>query len=384
MATVKSLVQLAGHSDTHNKAINLLLKEGWDDYLISSAFVVSSGVLSVEKFLKKNHDKITVFIGIRNGVTSIQGLMELLKTGVTVYTVDTGTTSPIFHPKIYCGWNQEKAHVIIGSSNLTHNGLHNNIEASARIELDKTNKCDSNYLKHLRQSFDLMIKKYPEHVIAVKSIKDAVKLFQEGLLEDQRIKRNTILSNQTRCRSTIQRSIINLKFQRPKASKYRKFKNKMIQKRSNTSVTRILQSSGNLVWTKQSLPKSDLQFTASHAVGVLRLTQSKFIVGKKVIDQTTYFRNVVFSNLSWSIDPKDNKKEVAWADFELIIAGVSYSTFNLKLSHKSTWSSNQGNYTTAIHWGSATSVIHQKSLIGRSLNIYEPHANSAIFTIEII
>ena len=140
---------------------------------------------------------------------------------------------------------------------------------------------------------------------------------------------------------------------------------------------------GQLVWVKPNLPSSDLQLNQTSAVpGVLRLTQAKYQVNGQTIDQTTYFRNQVFSQLNWVYDAA-KQKDVADVPISLIIAGVYVGDFDLSLSHKAAWAAGQGNYTTGLHWGDATSHIKQPGLLGRSLKLYEPATPQARFVIEI-
>jgi hypothetical protein len=124
-----------------------------------------------------------------------------------------------------------------------------------------------------------------------------------------------------------------------------------------------------VVWRKNSLPKGDLQLLSQgHSSGVLRLTQSEYSVNGSLIDQKSYFRDVVFSHLNWQ--PIDGK-EMATAQFTLCIQGESKGLFNLEISHKPSWESGQNNYTTGLHWGGATIHIQQNCLIGKDLILSE-------------
>jgi hypothetical protein len=130
------------------------------------------------------------------------------------------------------------------------------------------------------------------------------------------------------------------------------------------------------VWEKVRLPKGDLQLlTDSNASGVLRLTQSNY-----GIDQTTYFRNSVFAKLTWR---QVDGKEMASASFNLVIEGQPCGIYQLELSHKPSWESNQGNYTTGLHWGDAVSVIKIEGLIGKSLTIYEAQQENYEYQLDI-
>ncbi|WP_123435432.1 hypothetical protein [Pseudomonas brassicacearum] len=130
------------------------------------------------------------------------------------------------------------------------------------------------------------------------------------------------------------------------------------------------------VWEKVNLPRGDLQLLdTSHASGVLRLTQSDY-----GIDQTNYFRHVVFVRLAWY--PIDDK-EMASANFKFLINGQDCGVFRLELSHKPSWESNQRNYTTGLHWGAALGVIQNEQLIGKTLTIYDARNEAYDYQIEI-
>lgn len=130
------------------------------------------------------------------------------------------------------------------------------------------------------------------------------------------------------------------------------------------------------VWQKENLPPGDLQLLeASHASGVLRLTQAN-----NQIDQTTYFRNVVFSQLNWI---NIHGKEMASANFNLVIDGKVTGIFNLDISHKPSWESNQSNYTTGLHWGQALPHIKNDALIGKTLILYKADKEPFDYQINI-
>jgi hypothetical protein len=129
------------------------------------------------------------------------------------------------------------------------------------------------------------------------------------------------------------------------------------------------------VWEKADLPRGDLQLLDTcHPSGVLRLTQSNY-----GIDQTTYFRDIVFSNLTWRTV---YNKEMAAAAFNLVINGQHRGVFNLEISHKPSWESNQNNYTTGLHWGDAVNVIQDNQLAGRTLTLYK--ADNENFDYQIV
>lgn len=130
------------------------------------------------------------------------------------------------------------------------------------------------------------------------------------------------------------------------------------------------------VWIKNNLPQGDLQLLSeSNASGVLRLTQSNY-----GIDQTTYFRNEVFSNLYWHT--VDNK-EMASACFNIVVDGIASGVFKLNISHKPSWECDQNNYTTGLHWGDATHIIQKQHLIGKMLTLYKAIDEDYDYLIDI-
>ncbi len=115
---------------THIEALNELFHNGdIEQVILSVAFITESGIDQIHNHLLKNKDKLLVLAGIRNDITSYQGLLKLSKIGGTLYAVDTGFKAVVFHPKIYLVRGKHVSKMLIGSANLTLGGLNNNIEA---------------------------------------------------------------------------------------------------------------------------------------------------------------------------------------------------------------------------------------------------------------
>lgn len=372
---------------THQKNVaNLFPKSGVTAVWLSSAFVNSAGVSAIEDVLSAHASVATCVVGIRNGASTFQGLTALLATGATVYVVDTGTPYRIFHPKIYAAVTKENAFVIIGSANTTYGGLYNNIEASAHITLDLSDKSDAEFLAGIIDPLTYLMKKHPANCYQLCDAKQAAQLLIDGVVENED---NPKVSGPVGIASKGAKPgrvpLISLPFkQTPK-------KGKPTSKTASASSTPVPTAGtlaqpviyGQLVWEKPKLPRSDLQFPGANgnATGVIRLTQAKFMVGGSIIDQTTYFRNVVFSKLPWNTTISG--KETSSFEVALVIAGVLVGTFTLPLSHNNAWESGQGNYTTAIHWDAAVTHIRHLALVGRSLSLYAPSGKTAPYVIEI-
>lgn len=386
MVTAKAIFQpLAGQ--LHKKEVVKLLTAGGAERIrIATAFVNSAGIEALKGALLPNAAVTRIFVGIRNGATTFQGILALLSTGASIYVVDTGSPYRIFHPKLYVIVRGQSAHVIIGSSNATHAGLHNNIEAGVVLSLNLADSGDKAFLAELTKPLTELRTKHPDHCYKIKSAKHAEQLLQDGLLADERSPRISVVAGAPKGTKSATLPMISLPFTAPPAPSGKKTPNVPAPAKTGgvAGGPALSISYGDLVWEKPKLPAGDLQFPGSgNPTGVVRLTQARFKVDGAVINQTTYFRYTVFGKLAWAKDPSDPDKEVAITSFALVIGGLFVGEFALQLSHKPKWESGQGNYTTALHWGAAMSHIKHQALIGHALRLYAPASSGTPFVLEI-
>ena len=104
--------------------------------IISVAFLNQRGFAPISDLIKPNADKAVILAGIRNGITSAQGLNACIECGCKTYAVDTGSMHVLYHPKIYFCKNADQAQLVLGSANLTVGGLSSNVEAGLKIDID--------------------------------------------------------------------------------------------------------------------------------------------------------------------------------------------------------------------------------------------------------
>ncbi len=377
MARVELLIQgLTDSGSQKNALINLLSYQDIKRFITCSAFVREDGVTTIKKHLKRIGKISTAYVGIRNGVTSVQGLISLLKSGITLYVIDTGTLAILYHPKIYCVFNDQNALTLIGSTNLTFSGLVNNIESSALIDLNLEDDDDKRFLSNLIDTFDILPERFPDHIFQIRTTRDAVRLLIDGRVVDERAELQISSGNKRAKRSDQKIKRINLPLHRkiPKV-RYSQRKRPEIQK------VQLGPESFDLVWALPSLKRRHLQIptgmtnpTGSLSLGKGALTE---------VDQTIYFRREVFSDAKWTRSPLDIDKETTSANFELIISGISYGIFNLLVSHNPRFESGQHNYTTSIHWGAAKDYIAREELLDRELRLYKNKVKPNEFIIEI-
>jgi HKD family nuclease len=153
--------------------------------LVSVAFVTEGGVEKIRAQLIPHTARATVFAGIRNDTTSHQALVRLLGIVSELYTVDTGSRTVIFHPKLYVVRGVERARLVIGSANLTLAGLNTNIEAGMLLDFDLADAADKSLIDNIENLFAASVTDYPDHVVKVGNVADLDELLAAGRLVDE-------------------------------------------------------------------------------------------------------------------------------------------------------------------------------------------------------
>lgn len=117
-----------------DKPLQALLKAGNDhpnsDIDFSVAYISASGISWLQPLLKKANRKRAV-VGLCT-INRVNALLELKDLGVEVYLY-IAELKRVFHPKIYYGATNTQAWAMVGSSNLTHNGLVLSVERNLLI-----------------------------------------------------------------------------------------------------------------------------------------------------------------------------------------------------------------------------------------------------------
>jgi len=377
MAKINILLQGLSKDDDHDTAINELLRlPNIDNYLLSLAFARSSGVERISGNLNRDVGKTKVFVGIRNGITSIQSIFSLFKLGIKPYAVDTAANNKIFHPKIYAAYNDEFAHIILGSANLTLGGLNRNIEASSYIILNRQSQTDEDYLIKLVDVITGMPTVYPDHVFQITTPRQAVILLKEGRLEDERVTRLPSTSKGEPEKERDKLTPI------PTYAKTRPKPHKGAKKRT----PRKAKNSAVIVWESNPLTERSLNIPSGNNTNITG--DANLGLGAMAdIDFQHYFRDVVFSSLRWSIDPESRSPhlERARINVELIIKNISYGVFNLEVTHDpriNTSSYVQHNVMTKIKWGEIRSLIAKRDLLDRTLKLYKKDGTNFVIVID--
>lgn len=368
---------------------DLLSENDVQRFVASVAFVREDGVQVIAQELKAIAEVTTFFVGIRNDVTSIQSILALLRTGVKIFAVDTAQRSRLFHPKVFLAQYKTHAAAIIGSANLTFNGLHNNIEAGTILFLDLNNKRDKVFVRHAITAFEKLRQAHPDHVFRIADAKTAKRLFDEGRLVDERAIVAPSVTSSVRRGPRDQLKPIQLSWRSPPAHRRRKRKMAPRAKPSKgvTPTGYTPEPEFVLIWQSRGLKERDLNVPSGSNTAK---TGSMFWKkgAAEDIDQRHFFRDEVFAGLDWRADENQKKQhlERTEADFTIVIKGLNYGKSRLKLSHNTNTESKayaQGNSMTQVHWKPVKEIIEQRDLLGRILSLYRKDSDPPEFLIEI-
>jgi HKD family nuclease len=391
MADLKLIFQ-AATKQTHASQLNTLLAIA-DPVaaLLSVAFVREAGVDLIAGALKALKGNVAAYVGIRNDITSIQGVQRLVNLGVDVFGVDTGSRHIIFHPKIYLASSKTHADAIIGSANLTFSGLNNNIEASTRVTLDLAEADDAQFVKAVFSAFEDLPKSHPEHVFRIKNASEITALFEEGRLVDETFVPAPKVTEKPKAGARDKLPKMKLWFVPPPAPSAPPVK-KLPAKAAATAVpavpvpavpVHVGPVTPVLVWESKGLTQRDLNIPKgfnTNPTGSMGMKMGAY----ENIDHRHYFRDVVFAGLGWHA--KGPHHEVATADFELVVKNLNCGSFSLLISHNTDTTSatyKQKNMMTHLHWGDAKPVVAQNDLLGRILYLYRRETVPPTFVIEI-
>lgn len=371
-------------AQTHMEALAQLLgRNDLDRALLSVAFVTKGGAELVAAELAAAGKRADIFVGIRNGVTTREGLETLLNTGANLYYVDTGSRELLFHPKIYICQCGNQATAIIGSANLTVGGLRNNIESSVVFELNLEQEDDHTFASSAFSEFDQLALSYPQHVARITRSQQLTDLHAQGRLVDE--------TDRHRALAFTGAVVDDLPTMEMKALPLgRLTRRSTTVARSSPSVVEFPETVAwsrttfVKVWTSKQLTERDLNVPSAagtHRTGSVNLDKGRL---PDSIDHRRHFRFEVFSDLEWR--PRNSAVEEAHALFRLIVRGVDRGLFRLPIRHTTSTTSasyRQRNAMTRLSWGDAREFVAQRNLIGRTMELHQDASNRDRFAIII-
>lgn len=393
----KSFILQGITSKTHGQAVRELFNlSDIKRVMLSIAFVTESGVQQIEAALRAYAKRTTVFAGVRNDITSYQGLALLYKIGVKLYTVDTGSRTVIFHPKLYLVRGKTFARFVVGSANLTLGGLNNNIEAGMLLDLNLSDAADKTVVDEIEAQLATLPADYPEHVVKVAALTDLDEMLAIGRLADEMAipaPRPTTSASVAGVNDTVPRiklkvSHLRRALARAKAvpKKPKPLKASPVAK-AGAMANPVPASVGielELVWESKPLTRRDL--TIPNAAGTNQTGSANLDKGllPEHVDHRHYFRDDVFPHLTWA--PRSKTVDEAFAKFQLVMKGISYGEFDLAIRHTTSTTSlayKQRNAMTRLSWGAMRDYVAHSDLIGRTLALYRDKVDPTRFVLEI-
>ena len=168
-------INFIGHglsSSKDNITVGKYLKASFQDnkfskFLGFSAYSTTGGIknlIPALKIAKLHFEEIKFFIGIDDKITTKEVFQIFLDLGIDSFVFHT-QSEVIFHPKIYIFEGKRKNRIILGSSNLTLNGLFNqNIEASVVVDFGVSDIAGRKFLNQIKDYFQSVINVETENV----------------------------------------------------------------------------------------------------------------------------------------------------------------------------------------------------------------------------
>lgn len=341
----------------------VLEKDDFTSVWILTAFINERAIYNLMPSIKKSKADISFIIGIRNNVSTYQALECLINTNVSVFVFDTARVESIFHAKVVAGSGLTTAKIICGSANITTGGLANNIEAGIISKLNLECEADKKFWTEVKEYIDNIIYNYPKNVKKISEEREINELFKQGLVVDEnqrRLRSNFSGEDKEKQEKSIvsrfplaNKKLLNL-------GKKQKQTNAILRKLNQITVEETCEE----VWRSNKLTKSHLGIVKS---GMKPKVEMSLVKGQyRQIDQLTYFRNVVFGALDWINNEKGD--EIATAYFTIIISGINYGEYELKVLHKRKGMKayTQDNYVTSIKWGTASYLLKMKICLGEN------------------
>ncbi len=356
-----------------------------------SAFASQAGIQGLSSFIDsaKNHLKnITIIVGVDQKATSKEALEALLALGIDAF-VFYQPAYTIFHPKIYLFEGERRSELIVGSSNLTIQGLFSNVEASFLISIE--NEADKDIIEQVKTYFsglfdfsDPNLKRLTQELIDL-LVEQNIVPTEAQRKESQDKEDKTVTEAFEKVISTIFPKRILAKI----PPEFRRKRKPRLDADIPAEISKEIVKNEDLelLWISKPLTERDLNVPQG---GNTNPTGSMFFSkgALQKIDHRHYFRDNVFAELDWKYDlrPKSTHFERTTAFFRFIINGEDCGEFELTLSHNTktdTVAYLQKNSMTQISWGAAKYLIAKRELIGKICKLYALKSDLSRFVFEI-
>lgn len=385
---IRELILQGITNRTHaNALLEMLAVEDVERVILSVAFVSESGVEVIHDALKRVADKVIVFAGVRNDITSAQALLRLVKLGVKTYAVDTGSRLLVFHPKLYLVRSKKIGLLSVGSANLTLGGLNNNVEAGVILPLDRAIPDDVKLIDELEHQFDALKVAHPKNVLAVDAAMIGDLLASGRVVDEMALPPpRPLISAKVGSPDPTPRMRMKVPpLRRTPRAATKPIAPKTVGQAAPQAVTPTTGIDYELMWISKELTRRDLNIPApgrnTNATGSINLDKGMM---EESVDHRHYFREVVFAELKWPA--KSGQVDQATGSFAISVKGVDHGTYNLTVRHTTSTTSatyQQRNAMTRLSWGDAKELVQDRTLLDRRMALFRDKADPTRFLVEI-
>ena len=386
--------------------LKFLSSKDYHTFTAISAFASEAGINGLSHYIeqaKQIGQAVRIIVGVDQKGTSKEALEAILALSLgDSARIFYQTGFSIFHPKIYLFEGDATSQLIIGSSNLTAQGLFVNVEASIHLELSQDNPDDVQVLTDVKARFGGLFnfsdpnlqpitQKLIEQLVTEKVVPTEEE--RKAAYEKSKDLDGPPSEPVERVIRTIfpKRSLpsVPVGFRSKKSSKAIVEADETDRVIPEVTTDTVVETGENeqytLVWERYNTPGASVQIptsATSKATGMLRLVQAGYMVDGMLIKQGSYFRFDVFNNLLWVPDTADT--EIAIAKFKVSILGQEVGEHALRIRYKPSGEAGQGNYTTGISWGDLGRTIKEANLAGRTVRLYSLTGTNDTFRLEFI
>lgn len=386
MASLRFLLQGLSETNDHLAAIRELFNiDNINQCLVSVAFMNAGGARLLLPQLESVRKNIQLFVGIRNGITSVQAFRILHEAGIFPICVDTATQSYIFHPKVYLASNDATAKLIVGSANITSGGLVRNVETSLVTELNKNEDADLLLYQSIIDNFLDLKRLYPNNVFETSENTDIEQMVEDGFLFDEA----TALPQANGRGNNNRVAERNRMMLHTRAIQVYRHPRSAFQAPRMVGAAEIPVVTRTLLWKSSPLSRRDLNIPTGAQTNATGSMLLKLGDASQNINFQHYFRDEVFATANWQRDiaPRTAHYERTIIKFRIIIKGIDYGVHELKVSHNTNTQSRtyeQRNAMTQIHWGEEVRpMIAQEDLLDGIMCIFAPVDGSDIYILDI-
>jgi hypothetical protein len=315
-------------------------------------------------------------LGSNNGSlmqTHLEWTYEIIQKGSNSSLNVIAFSNALFHPKtIHIEREDGSVAALVGSANLTENGLGLNVEAA--ISLDSRDGDDSILLKKIASAIERWNSVSQPGVFHIEDEADISSLKQADLIDKAQpsskqsggggsVGNGGAVSGQA---AGVRSRLWTAQRRPPAAAGVGTGGTPSSVTPSSTPATppttnAPARSLTIARWCKE-LKSSDAQWVSANTnpTGKLRLSQAKH-----PIDQRRYFRYQLFGNEAWFQTIRGaNSYDVADVEFDVTIRGKSLGKINLRIDHAPHREAAQNNVTTVLAWGPINKILTASSHVG--------------------